>query len=129
MAAPVRWMEWMSTYGGTATAGPNFSWVLADPGARADGHRSTCRRSASPSTAPSRSTPRRSRRSSRPAQRHGLRPGAVFPAFGMAEVAIAGTFPVPMAGLRTDDVDQLRARDRALRRAVRTRTRRTPAGS
>ena len=38
--------------------------------------------------------------------RHGLRPGAVFPAFGMAEVAIAGTFPEPMSGLRTDAVDR-----------------------
>ncbi|MGH9273006.1 MAG: AMP-binding protein, partial [Acidimicrobiales bacterium] len=29
MGGPSRWMEWMSTYGGTATAGPNFSYVLA----------------------------------------------------------------------------------------------------
>jgi fatty-acyl-CoA synthase len=35
-----------------------------------------------------------------------MRPGAVFPAFGMAEVMIAGTFPPPLAGLRTDLVDQ-----------------------
>ena len=28
-ARPARWMEWLSTYGGTATAGPNFSYVLA----------------------------------------------------------------------------------------------------
>src|SRR3546814_8180102 len=28
-SSPSRWMEWMSTYGGTATAGPNFSYVLA----------------------------------------------------------------------------------------------------
>ena len=66
---------------------------------------STCPACGSPSTAPSRSTRRPSRRSSRPASRHGLRPGAVFPAFGMAEVAIAGTFPEPMSGLRTDAVD------------------------
>ncbi|MCP4224118.1 MAG: fatty acyl-AMP ligase, partial [Actinomycetia bacterium] len=29
LASPSRWMEWISTYGGTATAGPNFSYVLA----------------------------------------------------------------------------------------------------
>ena len=29
LADPGRWMEWMSTYNGTVTAGPNFSWVLA----------------------------------------------------------------------------------------------------
>jgi fatty-acyl-CoA synthase len=38
--------------------------------------------------------------------RHGLRPGAVFPAFGMAELAIAGTFPEPLSGLRVDAVDR-----------------------
>src|SRR3546814_5773467 len=37
---------------------------------------------------------------------HGLRPGAVFPAFGMAEIAIAGTFPEPLSGLRTDAIDR-----------------------
>src|SRR5258706_15845665 len=29
LAAPARWMEWMDAFGGTATAGPNFSYVLA----------------------------------------------------------------------------------------------------
>ena len=29
MAAPLRWMEWISEFGGTATAGPNFSYALA----------------------------------------------------------------------------------------------------
>ncbi len=29
MASPSRWVEWLSTYRGTITAGPNFSWVLA----------------------------------------------------------------------------------------------------
>src|SRR5262249_13982828 len=35
-----------------------------------------------------------------------MRPGAVFPAFGMAEVVIGGTFPAPMSGLRTDAVNR-----------------------
>ena len=39
------------------------------------------------------------------AERHQFPPGAVFPAFGMAEVAIGGTFPQAGAGLRTDWVD------------------------
>ena len=30
----------------------------------------------------------------------------MFPAFGMAEVAIAGTFPEPMSGMQTDCVDR-----------------------
>ena len=29
LASPGNWMQWISDYGGTATAGPNFSWVLA----------------------------------------------------------------------------------------------------
>src|SRR6202011_774904 len=29
LAAPGRWMEWMSAYKGTCTAGPNFSYALA----------------------------------------------------------------------------------------------------
>jgi fatty-acyl-CoA synthase len=40
------------------------------------------------------------------AARHGFRPGAAFPAFGMAEVAIGGSFPPPMRGLVVDTVDQ-----------------------
>src|SRR4029450_9711563 len=39
-------------------------------------------------------------------RRHGLRPEAVFPAFGMAEVAIAGTFPQPGTGMAIDCVDR-----------------------
>ncbi|MGH9261081.1 MAG: AMP-binding protein, partial [Acidimicrobiales bacterium] len=31
---------------------------------------------------------------------------AVFPAFGMAEVALAGTFPEPLTGMETDCVDR-----------------------
>src|SRR5690606_36248435 len=29
LASPIRWMEWLSHYRGTATAGPNFAYVLA----------------------------------------------------------------------------------------------------
>ena len=29
MAHPGNWMQWVSDYQGTATAGPNFSWALA----------------------------------------------------------------------------------------------------
>ncbi|HEX2850892.1 MAG TPA: AMP-binding protein, partial [Acidimicrobiales bacterium] len=29
MGAPARWMQWISDFGGTATAGPNFSYALA----------------------------------------------------------------------------------------------------
>jgi fatty-acyl-CoA synthase len=104
LAHPGHWMEWISTYRGTATAGPNFSWVLAtralkrmkdidlsslrialngaepvDP----DGVEAFCEAAAP----------------------FGFRPEAVFPAFGMAEVAIGGAFPPPGRGLVMDVVD------------------------
>jgi fatty-acyl-CoA synthase len=40
------------------------------------------------------------------AEPHGFRRGAEFCAFGMAEVAIAGTFPPPMRGMVCDVVDR-----------------------
>ena len=57
----------------------------------------------------------------------GFRPGAVFCAFGMAEVAIAGTFPEPLRGMRCDAVDRVRARGEALRRAGRSAASTAPA--
>jgi fatty-acyl-CoA synthase len=105
MAAPSRWMEWMSTYGGTATAGPNFSYVLATRALRRadqlDLSRLRIALNGAEPVDPSTVTA-----FIEAGARHGLRPGAVFPAFGMAEVAIAGTFPEPMAGLRIDTVDR-----------------------
>jgi fatty-acyl-CoA synthase len=104
-SSPGRWMEWISTYKGTATAGPNFSWVLA---ARALGRGEaldlSSLRVALNGAEPV--DPATVARFVDAGARHGLRPGAVFPAFGMAEVAIAGTFPEPMSGLRTDAVDR-----------------------
>ena len=105
MAAPSRWMEWMSTYGGTATAGPNFSYVLATRALRRGDQLDLSRlRIALNGAEPV--DPATVTAFIEAGERHGLRPGAVFPAFGMAEVAIAGTFPEPMAGLRVDTVDR-----------------------
>lgn len=103
---PGRWMEWISTYGGTATAGPNFSWVLAARSLRTrkDVLDLSSLRIGLNGAEPV--DPDTVRALIEAGARHGLHPGAVFPAFGMAEVAIAGTFPEPWAGLRTDLVDQ-----------------------
>jgi fatty-acyl-CoA synthase len=104
MGGPSRWMEWMSTYGGTATAGPNFSWVLAARALRRSETLDLSRlRIALNGAEPV--DPATVTAFIEAGEPHGLRPGAVFPAFGMAEVAIAGTFPEPMSGLRTDPVD------------------------
>jgi fatty-acyl-CoA synthase len=105
LAAPVRWMEWLSAYRGTATAGPNFSWVLATRALRAcSGLDLSSLRIALNGAEPV--DPASVEAFVAAASDHGLHPGAVFPAFGMAEVVIGGTFPVPMSGLRTDAVDR-----------------------
>jgi fatty-acyl-CoA synthase len=102
---PARWMEWISTYGGTATAGPNFSYVLATRALK-NGPQldlSTLRvalNGAEPIDADNMED------FITAGERHGLRPGAIFPAFGMAEVSIGGTFPPPGRGLVTDCVDR-----------------------
>lgn len=105
MSAPARWVEWMSHYGGTATAGPNFSYALS---ARA------LRRLTGLDLAPWRIAlngaepvdPATVEAFCDAGAAHGLHKGAAFPAFGMAEVTIAGTFPEPGSGLRIDVVDR-----------------------
>lgn len=109
LASPGRWMQWMSRYGGTATAGPNFSYVLATR---------ALRRAARNDEGLDLSTLRVVLNGAEPidpatvaefadaAGHFGMAPGAVFPAFGMAEVAIAGTFPPPGRGIVVDTVDR-----------------------
>jgi fatty-acyl-CoA synthase len=105
LAAPSRWMEWLSTFRGTATAGPNFSWVLATRALRnASGlDLSPLRIALNGAETVDPDSVETFVEAARP---HKLRPGAVFPAFGMAEVVIGGTFPEPMAGLAADTVDR-----------------------
>lgn len=105
MSGPGRWMEWISQYGGTATAGPNFSYVLAARALRRSEPLDLSRlRIALNGAEPV--DPATVQEFVAAGAPHGLRPGAVFPAFGMAEIAIAGTFPEPLSGLRTDVVDR-----------------------
>ena len=104
-ARPSRWMQWIDTYRGTVTAGPNFSWALAARGL----NRSkevldlSSLRIALNGAEPI--DPDAVRSLLDAGARHGMTPGSVFPAFGMAEVAIAGTFPEVGQGLRTDCID------------------------
>ena len=105
LASPGRWMEWISTYGGTATAGPNFSYVLATRALRRSAETLDLSRLRIALNGAEPVDPASVRAFVEAGERHGMRPGAVFPAFGMAEVAIAGCFPKPMTGLRTDWID------------------------
>jgi len=102
---PARWMDWLSTYGGTATAGPNFSYVLATRALQRSDQLDLSRlRIALNGAEPI--DPDQVEAFIEAGRRHGLRPEAVFPAFGMAEVALAGTFPEPGTGMVLDCVDR-----------------------
>ena len=99
LAHPGNWMEWISTYRGTATAGPNFAWVLAARALRRlPGLDLSSLRIALNGAEPV--DPDAVEAFVAAAAPFGFRPGAVFSAFGMAEVAIAGTFPEPLRGMR-----------------------------
>ncbi len=107
LGAPGRWMRWLSDFRGTVTAGPNFSWVLATRALRRmdDGELDLSPlRIALNGAEPV--DPATVRAFVAEAARFAMREGAVFPAFGMAELAIGGTFPEPGRGLRTDPVDR-----------------------
>jgi fatty-acyl-CoA synthase len=105
LSAPARWMEWASHYRATATAGPNFAYAVAARAlSRSSGLDLSCLRIALNGAEPV--DPATVDAFVAAGAAHGLHPGAVFPAFGMAEVAIAGTFPEPGQGLRVDVVDR-----------------------
>jgi fatty-acyl-CoA synthase len=106
LASPGRWMEWISEYGGTATAGPNFSWSLATRSLkRADNLNLSRLQVALNGAEPV--DPVTVEAFCAAGARHRLNPGAIFPAFGMAELAIAGAFPPRNRGLVVDDVDRV----------------------
>ena len=105
LAHPGNWMDWISDHRGTATAGPNFSWVLATRALK----RKTDLDLSSLTLALSGAEPvdpKAVEAFVAEAERFGFTAGGVFPAFGMAEVAIAGAFPVRGRGLLTDIVDR-----------------------
>ena len=106
MAKPGNWMQWISDWRGTATAGPNFAWVLAT---RALGRMHdldlsplTLALSGAEPVDPSAVDD-----FVRAAEPFGFSATGVFPAFGMAEVAIGGVFPPRHRGMVTDSVDRI----------------------
>ncbi len=104
LGAPSRWMRWISEHRGSLTAGPNFSYVLAARSLHREPQLDL-------------SSLRMSLNGAEPVDpstvdawldagaRHGLSRGAAFPAFGMAELTLAGVFPPVGRGLATDTVD------------------------
>lgn len=106
MAHPGSWMQWISDWKGTATAGPNFAWVLATRALK----RMTDIDLSSLTLALSGAEPVDPNAVDAfvaAAEPFGFSAGSIFPAFGMAEVAIGGAFPPRHRGLRCDDVDRV----------------------
>ncbi len=105
MAKPGNWMQWISDWGGTATAGPNFSWVLATRALkraeRLDLSTLTLALSGAEPV-----DPKAVEAFVDAAEPFGFRAGGVFPAFGMAETAIGAAFPPRGRGLVCDTVDR-----------------------
>jgi fatty-acyl-CoA synthase len=106
MARPGNWMQWISDFRGTATAGPNFSWVLATRALKRmhDLDLSTLTLALSGAEPVD---PDAVEAFVAAAARFGFPAGGVFPAFGMAEVAIGGSFPKRGRGLVCDTVDRI----------------------
>ena len=106
LAHPGNWMQWISDWGGTATAGPNFSWVLATRALRRmrgiDLSTLTLALSGAEPVDPD-----AVEAFVAAAEPFGFAAGGVFPAFGMAELAIGGSFPPRGRGLVTDTVDRV----------------------
>jgi fatty-acyl-CoA synthase len=106
MAKPGQWMQWISDHGGTATAGPNFSWVLATRALqRMEGIDLSTLTLALSGAEPV--DPKAVEAFVAAAERFGFGAGGVFPAFGMAEVAIGGAFPKRHRGMVCDSVDRI----------------------
>jgi len=116
LAKPGSWMQWISDWGGTVTAGPNFSWVLATRAlTRMEGLDLSSLTMALSGAEPV--DPKAVEAFVAAAEPFGFRAGSVFPAFGMAEVAIGGVFPPRYRGMVCDSVDRVvLERDRIAKR-------------
>ena len=105
LAGPARWMEWMSAFGGTMTAGPNFAYALAARALRRlDGLDLSRWRLALNGAEPI--DPDAVEAFCAAGARHRLDPRAAFCVFGMAEATLAVTFPEPFSGMAVDTVDR-----------------------
>lgn len=105
LARPLRWMEWIAEFGGTGTAGPNFAFALATRALRRTDKQldlsslGIVLNGAEPIDADT------FRKFYDVGEQFGLKRNTAFPAFGMAEVCIAGCFPGRGEELRTDVID------------------------
>ncbi len=109
LSKPANWMRWLDEYKATITAGPNFSWVLASR---------TLKRMKETGESPDLSNMRIALNGAEPidpqavdrfveiGREFGFPSEAVFCAFGIAEVTLAGSFSPPMRGMVCDVVER-----------------------
>lgn len=104
LAAPGRWAEWIAAFRGTIGAGPNFAYALLARALRGmhDLDLSPWRIALSGAEMVDAGT---TADFVAAGERHRLDPGAVLPAYGMAETVIGATLPPPGRGLVVDRVD------------------------
>jgi fatty-acyl-CoA synthase len=106
LGAPARWLEWISAFRGTVTAGPNFAYALAARALRRAGPLDLSSwRLALNGAEPV--DPAAVEAFCRDAGSHGFDTKAAFPVFGMAEATLAVTFPEPGTGMTIDHVDRV----------------------
>jgi fatty-acyl-CoA synthase len=105
LAAPARWLDWMSTFDCTTTGGPNFAYALAARAAKRAGDLSLARwRLALNGAEPI--DPDSVEDFLAACAPFGLDPGAAFCVYGMAEATLAISFPAPGSGMTVDTVDR-----------------------
>jgi fatty-acyl-CoA synthase len=106
LASPGIWLEWISEYRGTITAGPNFAYALAARALRRAPNLdlSSWRLALNGAEA---IDPAAVETFCAAAGPHGLDAKAAFPVFGMAEATLAVTFPDVGVGMEVDTVDRV----------------------
>jgi fatty-acyl-CoA synthase len=104
LAAPAVWLEWISEFRGTVTAGPNFSYALATRALRRDRRfdLSSWRLALNGAEPVDPGAVEAFCAAGAP---HGLDETTAFPVFGMAEATLGVTFPELGVGLDVDTVD------------------------
>ena len=106
LASPAVWLEWITHYRGTVTAGPNFSYALAARAMRrASGLDLSSWRLALNGAEPV--DPDAVESFCAAGAPHGLDDKSAFCVFGMAEATLAVTFPELGSGLGVDVVDRV----------------------
>ena len=105
LAKPASWLEWISEYRGTITAGPNFSYALAARALRRAGalDLSSWRLALNGAETVD---PGAVESFCAAAAPYGFDPRAAYPVFGMAEATLGVTFPEIGVGMTVDAVDR-----------------------